>query len=183
MIFCIDGFDDYGELRSDVCIPMTDGNTVKAKERGSVAFTAIDDRRVTLTDVLHVLELEKRLLSVPALTEKGAGVNFRRDKCVISYQDTKLFEIPRAAKMYSMEMERTNLLGANLVESENEDPVAQQDNTELVNETELWHARLSHVFIHRLPVIAKVADGIPATAHFFRRLTAGASEFSIFSSG
>ncbi|DAZ96918.1 TPA: LOW QUALITY PROTEIN: hypothetical protein N0F65_008929 [Lagenidium giganteum] len=45
-------------------------------------------KRVTLTKVLHVLHvpnLARRLVSVPALTNKGLGGQFRRNDCVMTF--------------------------------------------------------------------------------------------------
>ncbi|DAZ96543.1 TPA: hypothetical protein N0F65_011220 [Lagenidium giganteum] len=46
--------------------------------------TSSDDM-VTLTDVLFVPELDRRLISIPAMTAKGASVTFVNDECLVSH--------------------------------------------------------------------------------------------------
>ncbi|KAI9918787.1 hypothetical protein PsorP6_011686 [Peronosclerospora sorghi] len=135
MTFCRDDFTTYEPLVTTLCILSTDGGSMRAIGAGSVQFQALNGTKVTLTGVLHVPNLARRLISVPSLTDKGVTVVFRHKVCEISFRREKLMEVARMEKLY-----------ASVAETANE----VHDSRELMNaeeerETELWHARLGHV--------------------------------------
>ncbi|KAJ0392071.1 hypothetical protein ATCC90586_011078 [Pythium insidiosum] len=63
---------------------------------------------MTLTQVLHVPGLDKRLISVSALTEKGVEVHFKSNMCVIAHEGKALIRVPRVAKSYTVHTEAAN---------------------------------------------------------------------------
>ncbi|KAI9915900.1 hypothetical protein PsorP6_007958 [Peronosclerospora sorghi] len=146
-----DDFTTYEPLVTTLCISSADGGSMRAIGAGSVQFQAFNGTKVTLTGVLHVPSLARRLISVPSLTEKGVTVVFRHKVCEISFRGEKLMEVARMGKLY-----------ATVAETENE----VHDSRKLMNaeeerETELWHDRLGHVASSRLESIVQVCDGVP----------------------
>ncbi|KAI9909323.1 hypothetical protein PsorP6_014591 [Peronosclerospora sorghi] len=132
MTFCREDFTTYEPLVTTICISSADGGSMRAIGAGSVQFQALNGTKVTLTGVLHVPNLSRRLISVPSLTDKGVTVVFRHKVCEISFRGEKLMEVARMGKLY-----------ATVAETANE------------------HARLGHVASSRLESIVKVCDGVP----------------------
>jgi hypothetical protein len=79
---------NYIDEPSDVFLG--DDGVVPSIGRGTVAVSVFEDSKVTkmkLDNVLHVPELKKNLLSVPAMTAKGAVVHFDNERCVVTKND------------------------------------------------------------------------------------------------
>ncbi|DAZ96170.1 TPA: hypothetical protein N0F65_009569 [Lagenidium giganteum] len=76
--------------------------TMHAVGSGSVTFRSVKGKRVTLTKVLHVPNLARRLVSVLALTNKGLDVQFRRNDCVTTFGGETWMQAARAGKLYVM---------------------------------------------------------------------------------
>ncbi|KAI9907404.1 hypothetical protein PsorP6_016308 [Peronosclerospora sorghi] len=151
MTFGRDDFTTYEPLVTTICISSADGGSMRAIGDGFVQFQALNGTKVTLTGVLHVPNIARRLISVPSLTDKGVTVVFRHKVCEISFRGEKLMEVARMEK-----------LNATVAETENEVHDSQElMNAEEERKTELWHARLGHVASSRLEIIVKVCDGVP----------------------
>ncbi|KAI9912296.1 hypothetical protein PsorP6_009828 [Peronosclerospora sorghi] len=142
MTFCRDDFTTFEPLVTTLCISSADGGLMRAIGAGSVQFQSLNGTKVTLTGVLHVPNLARRLISVPSYTDKGVTVVFRHKK---------LMEVARMGKLYA-----TVAGTANEVHDSRELMNAEEER-----ETVLWHARLGHVASSRLESIVKVYDGVP----------------------
>ncbi|KAI9913463.1 hypothetical protein PsorP6_006246 [Peronosclerospora sorghi] len=123
MTFSRDDLTTYEPLVTTLCISSAYG------------VSSFDGTKVTLTGVLHVPNLARRLISVPSLTDKGVTVVFRHKVCEISFRGEKLMEVARMGKLYATVTETANEV---------------HDSRELMNakeehETELWHSRLGSV--------------------------------------
>ncbi|KAE8966726.1 hypothetical protein PR001_g28311 [Phytophthora rubi] len=77
-------FDDYQELKAPISITVASGQQFPAKGNGSVRFSLRSGRVVKLTNVLYVPQLDRKLVSVPALTARGVLVQFDRDRATLS---------------------------------------------------------------------------------------------------
>ncbi|TMW55192.1 hypothetical protein Poli38472_013954 [Pythium oligandrum] len=108
MTFDEGDFVSYKRFGHGTPVEMADGNKLSAVGSGAVRFKANNGSRVTLTQVLHVPGLDKRLISVPALAEKGVEVHFKHDMCVISHEGKALIQGPRVAKSYTVRAEAAN---------------------------------------------------------------------------
>ncbi|KAI9906210.1 hypothetical protein PsorP6_016366 [Peronosclerospora sorghi] len=102
MTFCRDDFTTYEPLVTTLCISSADGGG------GSVQFQALNGTKVTLTGVLHVPNLARRLISVPSLTDKGVTVVFRHKVSEISFRGEQLMEVCRMGKLYATVAETVN---------------------------------------------------------------------------
>ncbi|DAZ95788.1 TPA: hypothetical protein N0F65_009184, partial [Lagenidium giganteum] len=161
-------FGNYKRSSHGTPIEIADGNQLTAIGSGDVQFKTQNGNRVTLTQVLHVPGLDKRLISVPALTEKLAEVHFKRDLCVISHNGKQLIEVPRLSKTYTVNVEAANRAldkrhdgGVDLFGDVRAEP--SHDSKSHVDEELItrWHARLCHVGA-RLNHIAHACDDVPA---------------------
>ena len=63
--------DEFVELRRTVCISIANGEKVLAAGVGTIRVVLKTKKSIRIEDVLYVLELDRRLLSFPALYTKG----------------------------------------------------------------------------------------------------------------
>ena len=70
-------FVEYEDLTVPISITVANGQHLMAKGTGSVRFVLKNGRTVMLKKVLHVPKLDKKLVSVPALTARGVLVQFK----------------------------------------------------------------------------------------------------------
>ena len=89
----------------------------------------------TISDVLHVPDIDQNLLSIGQLIEKGFKVSFENQHCLI-------FDI------VGWEMLRVRMRG----KSFSFDPIEEEQVTYFTqaSPTELWHKRLGHCHIQRM---------------------------------
>jgi hypothetical protein len=78
-----DDFCDFEDLRGSLEISVANGQRLAARGVGSVQFLMNNGRRIKLTGVLYVPALDRKLMSIPALAAKGAGVQFQNNGCMI----------------------------------------------------------------------------------------------------
>ena len=67
---------DYETLNAGVEVTIADGKRLRVHGRGTVKLTGLDDRRVKMMDVLYIPGLDRRLLSVGRIAERGLSVTF-----------------------------------------------------------------------------------------------------------
>ena len=79
---CSDLFD-YGTMDTNVEVTIADGKKLKVHGRGTVRLSGLNNRRIKMMDVLFIPGLDRRLLSVGQLAERGLNVEFQRSSCVI----------------------------------------------------------------------------------------------------
>ncbi|DAZ94964.1 TPA: hypothetical protein N0F65_000059 [Lagenidium giganteum] len=123
-------FIEYRELPRPITITIADGKMMNAVGRGRVRVICEDGKVVTMCDVLHVEGLDRRLLSVPKLTERGFTTQFDAKFCSIMRGD-KVFV--RARRVLSAYVLYTRLEHAMYCEM-----------ADATSKWELWHARLGH---------------------------------------
>ncbi|KAI9910817.1 hypothetical protein PsorP6_010486 [Peronosclerospora sorghi] len=108
MTFCQDDFTTYEPLVTNICISSADGGLMRAIGAGSVQVQDLNGTKVTLTGVLLVPNLARRLISVPSLMDKGVTFVFRHKVCEISFRGEKLMEVARMGKLYATVAETAN---------------------------------------------------------------------------
>lgn len=145
-------FDDYRELQAPLNITVASGHRLPARGVGSVKFSFDTGRVVSLRDVLHVPGLDRKLVSVNALTAKGAQVQFQNDGCDITFGGDVIGHVKKCGKLYEWRA-RTICPSTSDVEVAR---VAEQ-----ASDTELWHARLGHPSRERMGAVCVAADGVP----------------------
>lgn len=118
---------------------------------GDVMLGLQGDRTVVATDVLFVPELDRKLLSVPALTAKGARVEFK-NSCSISVNGKVITHGDQVNKLYRMKFE--------LSKREKRETSAVT-MTSADSEATLRHARLGHVGYERTSAQEMMVSGVP----------------------
>ncbi|DAZ96500.1 TPA: LOW QUALITY PROTEIN: hypothetical protein N0F65_008367, partial [Lagenidium giganteum] len=181
MTFDQGDFITYKRHGNGTPVEIADGNQLTVVGSGSVRqqWTQCP---VTLTRVLHVPGLDKRHMSVSALTEKHVEVHFKENVCVISHNGVPLIEVPRVAKSCTMHVEAANRVDVRddtvSSSSQYDGDAFDADNHQLnqlaglikdeskvpeLNDAQriLWHARLCHVRDSRQADIVRACDGVP----------------------
>lgn len=91
-------FVDLCPLASPVAICVADGTGVQATGVRSVSVAVDDGLTVALTGVLFVPGLDRRLLSVAALTSKQVDVHFGSGVCSLVVTGKQIVQIPHIGK-------------------------------------------------------------------------------------
>ena len=73
-------FMEYEYLPTPIYITVANGQQLKAQGTGKVQFLLENGWKDKLKEVLHVPGLDKKLVSVAALTARGVSVQFKRDQ-------------------------------------------------------------------------------------------------------
>lgn len=95
-------FQTYEVLPEPVEIIIANGATMKAIGVGNIKIKTDNGRIVTITDVLHIPQLDRRLISIPELTQRGLGLHFNSTHCVIMRGDDVLVQAPRYKDIYKL---------------------------------------------------------------------------------
>jgi hypothetical protein len=74
---------EYEVLDSGIEVTIADGKKLTVAGQGTVRLLGMDRKRIKMVDVLHIPGLDRRLLSVRMLAERGLNVEFQRSSCVI----------------------------------------------------------------------------------------------------
>ncbi|KAL7995831.1 putative integrase, catalytic core, Zinc finger, CCHC-type, ribonuclease H-like superfamily [Plasmopara halstedii] len=144
-------FDDFRELASPIVITLTSGERLDARGSESVRFTLQNGAAVTLTDVLYVPMLDRRLVSVAALTAHGVLVQFEHGKATLVLNGSVVAVIQKEGKLFAWNVQPEG-------HDEAHEAVVQRVRG---RDSALWHARLGHVSDSKLKLIRAACDGVP----------------------
>lgn len=142
--------EDFVNLRPlafPAAICVADGTEVQATDIGSVSFAVPGGSTVTLTEVLFVPDLDRRLLSVAALTLKQVDVHFGNGMCSLAVGGKTIVQIPQVGKLFVL----------NSLKTETQDQARRAEE----HDAALWHARLGHVPHSRIDAVRAVTEGVP----------------------
>jgi hypothetical protein len=103
---------------------------------------------VHLSNVLYVPGLEKNLVLIAFLEDKGNIIDFVDGKVLSWHKDSK---IENARVIGSREGNMYRLL------EQNEEVIVHNE----VNHNELWHRRYAHINYQALPFLRRMVEGIP----------------------
>ena len=104
--------------------------------KGKVTLKLTSGKELSLTNVLHVPDIRKNLISGSLLSNKGFKIVFESDKFVITKGGMYVGKGYLAEGLFKM-----NVLSANAINN-NKPSVS---SAYLIKSSTLWHARLSHV--------------------------------------
>ncbi|KAG2773013.1 Copia protein [Phytophthora cactorum] len=126
-----DDLFEYEDLEENIEVTIADGKKIRVVGTGSVRLMGIDGKRIKMVEVLHIPGLDRRLLSVGKLAERGMSVEFQQNSCVIWYKSTAIASAKKVGKAYMLDCQKDM---AHYVEYGGMD-----------NQWELWHARMGHL--------------------------------------
>ncbi|KAI9919625.1 hypothetical protein PsorP6_017770 [Peronosclerospora sorghi] len=124
----------YRNISNPIAVTIADGACLNAVGVGDVKMVTIDGREITVTEVLFIPNLDRRLISIPTLTSRGLDVMFGHRSCDIMKNDKLWVSVPRRGDSYYLPCRTTER--ANFVE-----------HTRGQSELELWHARLGYTHL------------------------------------
>ena len=134
-------YEDYNESsKQGTNVFLGDNTLIPAEGEGKVQLLTSDgdsgENCLALDKVLHVPQLAKNLLSVPALTQTGAKVLFDKEKCLV-IKDDEVHTIGRVkdGKLYKVNSPAICNEFANVSKEEHLPHLTR----------ELWHCRLGHL--------------------------------------
>ncbi|KAI9915688.1 hypothetical protein PsorP6_007795 [Peronosclerospora sorghi] len=118
----------YRNISNPVAVTIADGAFLNAVGVGDVKMVTIDGREITVTEVLFIPNLNRRLISIPKLTSRGMDVLFGYKSCDIMKNGKQWVRVTRRGDSYYLPCRATER--ANFVE-----------HTRGQSEWELWHDR------------------------------------------
>ncbi|KAI9919778.1 hypothetical protein PsorP6_017631 [Peronosclerospora sorghi] len=96
-------FAELEMLKNPVKITIANGSEVLAMGIGTVRVMIINEKSIKIEEVLFVPDLDRRLLSIPALSRKILQVLFTKLHCEIRMQDEVVTRVTKAGKVNIME--------------------------------------------------------------------------------
>ncbi|CAI5726240.1 unnamed protein product [Peronospora farinosa] len=150
---------DYKNLVTSIEVTIADGKKIRVVGTGSVRLTGINGKRIRMLDVLLIPGLDRRLLSVGKLAERGLNVEFERTSCIIWNINQATASGKKVGKAYILECQQET---ARYVEYSDVD-----------SNYDLWHARMGHLNKDALEKTQRVTTGIPITNFKTKALSSG----------
>ncbi|KAE8906867.1 hypothetical protein PF007_g22869 [Phytophthora fragariae] len=150
---------EYEALDTTMEVTIADGKKLTVAGRGTVRLHGLDQNRIKMVDVLHIPGLDRRLLSVGKLAERGLKVEFQRSSCVIWGNASAIALGKKIGKAYMLDCDQED---ARFVEYAGAD-----------SQWELWHARIGHPNKDALAKTQRATNGIPDVGQAFPTLCGG----------
>ena len=127
-------FSEYKHMDDGERLYMGNSSASNVEGKGNVLLKFTSGKVVTLTDVLHVPEIRKNLVSGPILSKKGFTLVFESDRFILTKAGMY------AGKGYLTEgLFKLNVLVTNTMNNN------KNTSVYIVDSFVLWHARLGHV--------------------------------------
>jgi hypothetical protein len=139
---------DLNERNTSYKVELGDKITYPVKGFGQASIKLESRNHVHLSNVLYVPGLEKNLVSISCLEDKGNRIAFIDEK-VLSWHKYSSIEDARVIGRREGNLYR-------LLER-NEEALVHDE----VNPNEIWHRRYTHINYQALPFLRKMVEGIP----------------------
>ena len=98
------------KLPQPVDVMLADKSVIHAVGIGSVKMVLKDmdgkNVYVELKNVLYVPDLNKRLISIPQMANKGASITFEKSSCVLSFSGRMLDLGTRVGNLYKLNFQK-----------------------------------------------------------------------------
>jgi hypothetical protein len=143
-----DKLSNLNERKTSYKVELGDKSTYPVEEFGQASVKLELGNHVHLRNVLYVPSLEKNLVSISCLEDKGSIIAFMDGK-VLSWHKNSSIEDARV--IGSREGNLYRLL------ERNEEALVHDE----VNSNELWNRRYAHINYQSLPFLRKMVEGIP----------------------
>ncbi|KAJ0412135.1 hypothetical protein ATCC90586_004055 [Pythium insidiosum] len=147
-------FVEYRDLVTTIDITVANGQRMVAVGVGSARLRVDDSKTIKLTNVLYVPHLDRKLLSISALTARGVTVQFENKCALLVVDGHEVVSIPKVGKLFVWSVGRSRGEAASQATSEEALEVSKDEGA-------VWHARLGHVSAAKVASIVKAVDGVP----------------------
>ena len=102
-----DDLVNYNKFRFPVDVRLADKRVVKAYGFGNTELHLQDENGrlipVAFKRVLFVPELKKKLISISTITERGGEVLFKKEVCILHYQEKRILFGRRVGNLFEMQ--------------------------------------------------------------------------------
>jgi hypothetical protein len=139
---------NLNEKKTSYKVELGDKSTYPVEGFGQASVKLKIGNNVHLSNVLYVPGLEKNLVSISCLEDKGNRIAFVDGKVLSWHKDSN---IENARVIGSREGNLYRLL------EQNEEALVHDE----VNPNELWHRRYAHINYQALPFLKRMVEGIP----------------------
>ncbi|OWY92427.1 LOW QUALITY PROTEIN: hypothetical protein PHMEG_00038582, partial [Phytophthora megakarya] len=126
---------------------------------GVGAISGIDGKSTRMEEAFYIPGLDRRLLSVGKLAERGMSVEFQRNSCVIWDKSKAVASGKKIGKAYVLDCQQ--------------DVAYYTEYSGVDSEWELWHARMGHLNDDSLTKTRLATTGLPKTQRIIKTLCGG----------
>lgn len=100
-------FNSIKDVEQEKQIRLPNGKLITVKQSGTCIIKTIDDKgnekKIAITDVLYIPEIEENIISIPRLTKKGFTVSFTsKGTCHIKFDKKTVATAKIQAKLYRL---------------------------------------------------------------------------------
>ena len=127
-------FSEYKHMDDGEKLYMGNSSALNVEGKGNVLLKFTSGKVVTLTDVLHVPEIRKNLVSGPILSKKGFKLVFESDRFILTKAGMYVGKGYLTEGLFKLNVLVTNTMNNN-----------KNTSVYIVDSFVLWHARLGHV--------------------------------------
>ena len=127
-------FSEYKHMDDGEKLYMGNSSASNVEGKGNVLLKFTSGKIVTLTDVLHVPEIRKNLVSGPILSKKGFKLVFESDRFILTKAGMYVGKGYLTEGLFKLNVLVTNTMNNN-----------KNTSVYIVDSFVLWHARLGHV--------------------------------------
>ena len=127
-------FSEYNHMDDGEKLYMGNSSASNVERKGNVLLKFSSGKVVTLTDVLHVPEIRKNLVSGPILSKKGFKLVFESDRFILTKAGMYVGKGYLTEGLFKLNVLVTNTMNNN-----------KNTSVYIVDSFVLWHARLGHV--------------------------------------
>jgi hypothetical protein len=139
---------NLNEKKTSYKVELGDKNTYPVEGFGQASVKLKTINNVHLSNVLYVPGLEKNLVSISFLEDKGN---------IIAFVDGKVLSWPRDSSIENARVIGTREGRLYRLLEQNDEALVHDE----VNPNELWHRRYAHINYQALPFLKKMVEGIP----------------------
>jgi hypothetical protein len=139
---------NLNEKKTSYKVELGDKNTYPVEGIGQASVKLKTGNNVHLSNVLYVPGLEKNLVSISFLEDKGN---------IIAFVDGKVLSWPRDSSIENARVIGTREGRLYRLLERNDEALVHDE----VNPNELWHRRYAHINYQALPFLKKMVEGIP----------------------
>ena len=142
-----DDFHVYKELKDPVRINLADNSVLLGIGVGDITLKIYDVSQaftVKLTDVLHVPNIQRKLLSLPTLLQKGIEVRFINEECIMVIDGVERNIGRKHGKLFKL----------------NTSPHEICSIATTTRSPEIWHNRYGHLSYENLKLVRNMVEGI-----------------------
>lgn len=97
---------EYKKLKTGQQVSIADGKKLQVAGMGTAKLNGLNNSRIKMVEVLHIPGLDRRLLSVGRLAERGMKVEFQSSSCIIWSAKCAITSGKKIGKAYFLDCEQ-----------------------------------------------------------------------------